>query len=122
MATKIESALANLQDEVDGFLSVNLIDAKSGMSMGYVGGADAEVDAVVSSKFYSAIDFGIKTLKLEDKVDDNLLSLGKTYHIVRFVEDSEDIFVHLALDRKRANLAMARHSLRCFVNDLEGQV
>lgn len=122
MATKIESALANLQDEVDGFLSVNLIDAKSGMSMGYVGGADAEVDAAVSSKFYSAIDFGIKTLKLEDKVDDNLLSLGKTYHIVRFIEGSEDIFVHLALDRKRANLAMARHSLRCFVNDLEGQV
>lgn len=38
MATKIESALAHLQDEVDGFLSVNLIDAKSGMSMGYVGG------------------------------------------------------------------------------------
>lgn len=63
---------------------------------GMWGGADAEVDAAVSSRFYSAIDFGIKTLKLEDTVDDNLLSLGKTYHIVRFIENSEDIFVYFA--------------------------
>lgn len=115
MATKIETALQELS-EVDGFLSANLVDAESGMSMGHSGNTDPEIDSVVSSKFYAAIEFGIDTLKLNDGVEGNLLTLGKTYHIVRPIEGNKKIFIHLALDRNKANLAMSRHALKSFVN------
>lgn len=115
MATKIETALQELS-EVDGFLSANLVDAESGMSMGHSGDTDPEIDSVVSSKFYTAIDFGINTLELDDAVEDNLLTLGKSYHIVRPINCDSKIFIHLALDRNKANLAMSRHALKTFVN------
>lgn len=122
MSTKIETALTHLKNDVTGFLSANLTDAASGMSMGYIGSGDAEVDAVVGSEFYKAIEFGIDTLKLDDCVDDNLLTLGKSLHIVRPLDVQKRIFIHLALDKRQANLAMARHSLRKFVQELSGQI
>lgn len=119
MATKIELALQELS-QVDGFLSANLVDAESGMSMGHAGQTDPEIDSVVSSKFYAAIEFGINTLNLNDTVEDNLLTLGNTYHVIRPIQGNKKIFIHLALDRKRANLALARHALKAFTAKFTG--
>lgn len=115
MATTIELALRDLS-KVDGFLFANLIDSESGMSMGSVGdGMDEELDAVAGSNVYRSVMAAMDTLDIQDEVEDNLISLGQSYQLLRPLDRNKTIFVHLALDRKRSNLAMARHALRKFV-------
>ena len=59
------------------------------------------------------------TLKLNDTVEDMLISLTKQYHILRPLERNDKLFLYVVLDRAKSNLAMARHELRSFEKNLE---
>jgi hypothetical protein len=50
-------------------------------------------------------------LGLDDRVEDIMLTLGKQYHVIRFLGPGQDVFIHLVLDRERASLGMARQQL-----------
>jgi len=50
-------------------------------------------------------------LGLDDRVEDIMLTLGKQYHVIRFLGPGQEVFVHLILDRERASLGMARQQL-----------
>ena len=53
-------------------------------------------------------------LKLNDTVEDILISLTKQYHVIRPLETNQQLFLYVVLDRGKANLAMARHDIRTF--------
>jgi len=40
-----------------------------------------------------------------------MITLGKQYHLIRFVGSELKVFLYLVLDREGANLGMARHRL-----------
>jgi hypothetical protein len=40
-----------------------------------------------------------------------LITLGKQYHLLRPLSSNDALFIYVALDRNRANLALARHYL-----------
>ncbi|MFC1749868.1 hypothetical protein ACFL2V_13800 [Pseudomonadota bacterium] len=53
-----------------------------------------------------AIDLG------DDTIEDTLISLGTQYHLIRPLAYNREIFIYTALERSRANLALARLTLK----------
>jgi len=106
---------------IDGFVGAALVDSDSGMALAKLGGGGVDLDVaasgnaeVVKSKRRVAA-----SLKLDDMIDDILISLGKQYHLVRPLERNPTLFLYVVLDRAKSNLALARHELRSFEKSLD---
>lgn len=118
MAKTIQQLIEGLS-EINGFLLANLVDGESGMSMASFGhGIDVELDSAVGTNVVDAINDAITKLGLPETIEDTLITLDKTYQLIRPLRGNKNIFLHLALDRQRANLAMARHTLRTFEEEI----
>jgi hypothetical protein len=53
----------------------------------------------------------MRALNREDEIEDILITLGQPYHLMRPLRARPPVFFYVALDRRRANLAMARFTL-----------
>ncbi|MFI1769331.1 hypothetical protein ACH41H_45970 [Streptomyces sp. NPDC020800] len=116
--TSLKEAMA-----IDGAIGVAVVDYESGMSLGTLGGGqglDLEVAAAGNTEVVRAKTRTLATLGLNDTVEDILITLGRQYHIIRpLASSSGSLFLYLALDRVRGNLALARHALKRIGNGLE---
>jgi CheY-like chemotaxis protein len=93
--------------KIDGAIGAALVQAASGKVLGHiaVGRVEMERPARIAEELAQA------ALQLDDRVEDIMLTLGKQYHVIRFLGPAQDLFVHLVLDRERASLGMARQQL-----------
>ncbi|MEM6731547.1 MAG: roadblock/LC7 domain-containing protein [Myxococcota bacterium] len=110
MAINLES-LASL----DGFIGACVVDSESGMVLGSLGGGDRinlDIAAAGNTEVIRAKRKTVKSLALQDEIEDILISLGSQYHIMRPLETNDALFLYLALDRERANLGLARHQAK----------
>lgn len=118
--------MANIEDSlkeamgVAGAVGVALVDYGSGMTLGTQGGGglDLEVAAAGNTEVIRAKLQTMKALKLDDKIEDILINLGTQYHLIRLLEKHEGLFMYLALDREKSNLALARRQLQEIENAL----
>lgn len=109
----IESALKEAM-AVDGAIGVALVDYDSGMSLGFLGGGpglDLEVAAAGNTEVVRAKMRTLARLSLNESVEDILITLSGQYHVIRLLPGGS-LFLYLALDRGRSNLALARHELK----------
>jgi hypothetical protein len=119
----IETALKEAMG-IDGALGVSLVDWESGMSLGAVGGGkylDLDVAAAGNTEVIRAKMRTMESLRLDDTIEDILITLTKQYHLIRLLKSSRNeqgLFLYLVLDRQKANLALARHSLK----RIEGEI
>lgn len=107
---------ASLQEamSIDGAIGIALVDHESGMSLGHQGGGEAlnlEVAAAGNTEVVRSKLKVMKDLSLDDTIEDILITLKKQYHLVRPLAKAPNLFLYLALDRNKSNLAMARHQL-----------
>ncbi|MDF4251965.1 hypothetical protein ABZ686_04805 [Streptomyces sp. NPDC006992] len=119
-----DASLKEAMSSIDGTIGVALVDYTSGMALGTLGGGkefDLEVAAagntdVVRSKLRTMEHLGIK-----DEIEDILITLSKQYHLIRLLraKSGNGLFLYIALDAGKANLAMARHQLRRIEANLE---
>lgn len=119
----METALKEMM-ELDGALGAALVDYESGMCLGSLGGGkylDLEVASAGNTEVVRAKMRTMDALGLKDAIDDILITLGRQYHIIRIVQTKRTggLFLYLALDKNKANLAMARHQLRQIESALE---
>ena len=106
----INEALKKLLEQ-DGAMCAALVDANSGMMLGSAGtGLDLELAAAGNTEVVRAKMRTMKSLGLNDSIEDILITLSKQYHIIRPVAAKPGIFMYLVLDKARANLAMARRA------------
>jgi hypothetical protein len=105
---------------IDGALAVALVDYSSGMMLGSIGTAvDLEVAAAGNTEVVRAKMKTMKSLGLNDEIEDMLITLGKQYHILRPVASQQGLFFYVVLDRSRANLALARRKVLDVENKLQ---
>ncbi len=119
----IETALKEAMT-IDGAIGVCLVDWDSGMCLGALGGnkyLDLDVAAAGNTEVIRAKTRTMESLRLDDTIEDILITLNKQYHLIRLLRNSRDeqgLFLYLVLDRQKANLALARHNLRRIEADL----
>jgi len=121
MSNNINSSLEKLQG-IDGFLGAALVDSESGMTLGLNGGGAAlnlEIAAAGNTEVMRAKRKTMKNLNLRDEIEDMLITLGKQYHLIRPLRTRPNVFFYVALDRARANLALARMNLSDVEKDLQ---
>jgi len=119
--SNITESLEKIQ-RIDGFLGTALVDSESGMTLGVNGGGpnlNLEVAAAGNTEVVRAKRKTMKNLNLRDDIEDILITLGKQYHLIRPMRSRPGVFVYVALDRTRANLAMARLTLADVEKDLQ---
>ncbi|MBC3839735.1 hypothetical protein GXW82_04370 [Streptacidiphilus sp. 4-A2] len=108
---------------IDGVIGIALVDYESGMCLGSAGGGpelDLEVAAAGNTEVVRAKVRTLSTLGIQDSIEDILITLGRQYHLIRpAVRNQGSFFLYLALDRSRANLALARHALKRIESELE---
>lgn len=106
----INDSLAKLL-EVDGALCAAVVDANSGMLLGKIGtGLDLDLAAAGNTEVVRAKLKTMKSLGLNDTIEDILITLGKQYHIIRPVATKAGLFIYLVLDKAKSNLALARRA------------
>jgi CheY-like chemotaxis protein/predicted regulator of Ras-like GTPase activity (Roadblock/LC7/MglB family) len=116
----IKDSLAKL-NQMDGFVGAALVDAESGMLLGQEGGGNLnlEIAAAGNTEVVRAKRKTMGNLALKDAIEDILITLGKQYHLIRPLRSRSTLFFYVALDRQRANLAMARIALADVEKDLQ---
>jgi hypothetical protein len=119
----IETALKDAMT-IEGALGVALVDWDSGMALGTLGGGkylDLELASAGNTEVVKAKMRTLESLRLNDQVEDILITLTGQYHLIRLLKNSvggQLLFLYLALDRSKANLALARHHLK----RIEGEI
>jgi hypothetical protein len=115
-----KEALARLM-EIDGIVGACIVDSNSGMLLGSAGGGgmlNLELAAAGNTEVVRAKRKTMKSLNLNDAIEDILITLGRQYHLMRPLASNDALFIYVALDRNRANLALARHQLSLAERDL----
>ena len=96
----------------DGALCAAVVDYNSGMLLGSQGGGvDMELAAAGNTEVVRAKVKTMKSLGMNDQIEDILITLGKQYHILRPSEKIHGVFLYYVLDSSRANLALARRKI-----------
>ena len=104
---------------IDGALCCALVDANSGMMLGSAGsGVDLELAAAGNTEVVRAKLKVMRSLGLNDVIDDILITLGKQYHIIRPLARKEGLFLYIVLDRVKTNLALARRKVQDVEKDI----
>ena len=117
---KTEEDMANINKtleeamKIDGAIGAAIADWDSGMCLGTAGGGarlNIEVAAagncqVVKAKMSTMSELGIK-----GAIHDILITLDDQIHLIRPLRLGDNLFMYLAIDKTKGNLAMARHRL-----------
>ncbi len=106
--------------EVDGAFGCAIVDYTTGMLLASEGaGVDLELAAAGNSEVVKAKLKTMKSLGLEGGIEDILITLEKQLHIIRPSSHNEGLFIYLVLDKKTANLALARRKTADLEKELE---
>jgi hypothetical protein len=119
----IDAALKEMMS-VEGALGAALVDYSSGMSLGEVcvsKDLDLPVAAAGNTEVVRAKMRTMEMLRMNDSIEDILITLGRQYHLIRPLTSraGAGLFLYLALEKSRANLALARHQIRTVSESIE---
>lgn len=110
----IKQSLEELM-KIEGALGACVVDYKSGLSLGAIGGGPSlniEVAAAGNSEVIRSKLKVMSQLGINEKIEDMLISLSGQYHVVRPLSNHGNLFIYMALSRANSNLALARFKIQ----------
>ncbi len=119
-STRIEYDMANIQKtleeamKIDGAIGAAIADWDSGLCLGTAGGGhrlNVEVAAAGNCQVVKAKMATMNELGIKGTIHDILITLEDQIHLIRPLHRGENMFIYLAIDKAKGNLAMARHRL-----------
>ncbi|WP_028646716.1 hypothetical protein [Nocardiopsis sp. CNT312] len=119
----IETGLKDMMS-IEGALGAAVVDYGSGMALGTLSATsslDLNVAAAGNTEVVRAKMRTMDQLGINETLEDILITLSNQYHVIRPLTDrkGQGLFLYLALDRSRSNLALARHRLKGIEEALE---
>ena len=109
MAT-VPQSLESLM-KIDGAIGAALVDWKSGLTLGVIGGQgrlDMELAASANTQVVRAKMGAMDILGIPGNITDILITLEDQIHIIRPLKRYPDLFMYIALDKEKGNLGLAR--------------
>ena len=112
--SKVSSTDISALSGMAGFIGGCLVDSETGLMMAAEGGAnfDLEAAAAGNTEVVKAKHAAKAALGLDDHIEDILITLGTQFHLIRPLSNNPEVFLYVALDKKAANLGMARVQLK----------
>ncbi len=107
--------------KLDGAIGAVIADWESGMSLGHAGGngrLDMELAAAGNCQVVKAKMTTMRTLGISGAIQDILITLDDQLHLIRPSRAVPSLFLYVALDKSKGNLALARIKLQ----GLEGEL
>jgi predicted regulator of Ras-like GTPase activity (Roadblock/LC7/MglB family) len=96
--------------ELAGARSAALVDSSTGMVLGHAGSdSDLEITAAANTEVVRAQLKSIGTLGSADVIDDIIITMSTQYDIIRPLAANPSIFLYLAMDKNKSNMALARY-------------
>ncbi|MCH9651201.1 MAG: response regulator [Deltaproteobacteria bacterium] len=108
--------------KISGALGIALVDSDKGENLAQAGGGEGLNLDLVGNCHTPMVRAKLDTmakLKLDDNIEDILITLGRQYHIIRPLHRVANHFLFLAMDRDVANLALARLQLATIERGLQ---
>ena len=96
---------------IDGAFGVALVDWRSGLTLGVMGGQgriDMELAASANTQVVRAKMGAMEALGIKGSINDILITLDDQLHIIRPLKKYPDLFLYLAVDKTKGNLGLAR--------------
>lgn len=116
----VASQLKKLE-RLEGFLAAALYDMDTHTSIAAIdhdAGPDINQSVMGHVDLVKAKRRTISELQLDDDVEDIVITMANEYHLLRLCRQHRQLFFLLTLDRKTANLAMARYLLANVEQDI----
>jgi hypothetical protein len=105
--------------ELAGAQCAALVDSNTGMVLGHAGSdVGLDIAAAANTEVVRAQLKSLGTLGSADVIDDIIITLSTQFDIVRPLASNPSIFVYLAMDKNKSNMALARYK----VAECEGQL
>ena len=106
-----EKILGEVQD-LDGAICSAFVDGGSGMVIASVGsGVDIELAAAGNAEVIRAKRKTIEQLRLNDEINDILITTGTQYHLLYLCKAIRNVFIYAVFNRDDANPALIRRTL-----------
>ena len=82
------------------------------MVLGHAGSAsDLEITAATNTEVVRAQLKSLGDLKSKDAIDDIIITMSTQYDIIRPLAANPSIFLFLAMDKNKSNMALARYKV-----------
>jgi len=108
-------------NDISGFIGACLVDTETGLMMASEGGEDFDLETAGAAnvEVVKAKMNAMEMLGLQENIDDILITLGSQFHLIRPLADTPSVFLYTALNKKSANLGMARVQVKKVEKTLE---
>ena len=120
-STPAGQAVQNIINDLPGLMAVAIVDISSGMSLASHSnsGINPETAAAYNTEVVKQKFKAMSALKLTgETIEDILITLSNQLHLLKLVNDGKK-FIHLVVNPRDTNLAIAREVVRSQVDLLK---
>ncbi|WBX71286.1 hypothetical protein [Tenacibaculum retecalamus] len=120
----LDKLVTNVKENISGYIGISVAEMASGESLisdSALDGFDPALACAYNVEIINAKRKAMKALGLEENLTDIHFNLETQIHIIN-ISPSGDYFVYLAVDSKKANLALTRTLLNKYKQELNNEL
>lgn len=120
----LDDLVKNVKENISGYIGISVAEMASGESLisdSALDGFDPALACAYNVEIINAKRKAMKSLGLDENLNDIHFNLDSQIHIIN-ISPSGDYFVYLAVDSKKANLALTRTLLNRYKQELNNEL